>query len=196
MRKRKRSAKPKRKTAKAARLTNIRVVDGDSLEGYFYGDFARIRMYGIDAPELSQRGGPESADRLESMVRGAGALMFEQKDKDHYGRLVGIVYPVGASAMASLNRRMVDEGYAYAYTRFGGRELGLVSAQWTAKENRLGVLWQDGQGSDERPWDYRKRQRGWDEGGSKDFVFWAVFILVAAVILIWLFAKGSLGFLS
>lgn len=187
---------PKYKGVKAARLTNVRVVDGDSLEGYYYGDFERIRMYGIDAPELSQRGGPESADRLESLVRGAGALMFELKDKDHYGRLVGVVYPVGGSGMFSLNRRMVDEGYAYAYTRFGGGELGMAAAERAAKENRRGVLWRDGVTDAERPWDYRKGRRDWDEGDGKDFVFWLVFIVVAAIILLWLFGRGALGFLT
>ena len=184
------------KPVDVARLTNIRVVDGDSIEGYYYGDWARIRMYGIDAPELSQRGGPESADRLTAMVARSGALMFELKDIDHYGRLVGIVYPVGGSSMTSLNRRMVAEGYAYAYTRFGGRELRLVDAERAARSNRLGVLWQSGKDDAERPWDYRQRHRGWDKGDVKDFVFWAVFLVVAALILLWVYGRSALGFLS
>ena len=76
-----------------ARITNIRVIDGDSIEGDFNRQRARVRLYGIDAPELGQAGGAESADNLAAMARRSGALLMEVMSYDRYGRVVGLLYP-------------------------------------------------------------------------------------------------------
>ena len=146
-----------------SRLTNIRVVDGDSLEGLFGGRFVRVRLYGIDAPELEQREGPQCAERLQQFVLDAGALMMNVKDVDHYGRHVGVIYPVGENKRKrSLNLSMVYEGWAYAYTRFGGVEMGVREAEAEAREGGRGV-WRGRAEGGTRPWEWRKwnRERGW-----------------------------------
>ena len=129
--------------AAIGRITNIRVVDGDSIEALYKGQLARIRLYGIDAPELAQLDGPESAVHLESLVRRSITLVMEVIDQDHYGRLVGLIYAERSHRRNSLNLRMVREGQAYAYTRFGGAELGMRPAERDAQAARRGV-WRHG----------------------------------------------------
>lgn len=46
------------------RATNIRVIDGDSIECDFKRQRVRVRLYGIDAPELGQPG-PQSVEVLD-----------------------------------------------------------------------------------------------------------------------------------
>ncbi len=69
------------------------VVDGDSLE---MGD-VKIRLFGVDAPELSQtckdakgesyRCGSLAASLLEEEIGGRAVMCFPQ-DSDHYGRVI------------------------------------------------------------------------------------------------------------
>ena len=58
---------------------------------------------------------------------------------------------------------MAREGHAYAYTRFGGAELGMQTAERDARSARRGV-WRSSREGGERPWEYRNRSRS--EGGA------------------------------
>ena len=137
-------------------VSAVRVVDGDSIECDFKGRQVRVRLYGIDAPELKQPDGPEAADALSVILHQYEPLMMEVKDKDHYGRLIGLLYRYLGKSEDSVNLRMVRNGHAYAFTRFGGSETGLRDAEQDARASRRG-LWQgDGEGG-ERPWKYRER---------------------------------------
>lgn len=164
----------------SARIERIRVVDGDSIECSFGGRFERVRLYGIDAPELSQPGGSESAENLEAIIRRSGSLTMEVMDYDHYDRLIGLIYPTSSHRRNSLNLRMVREGQAYAFTRFGGAELGIRMAEQDAKASRRG-LWRHGKDGGERPWDYRSRGR---EGGGLITIPLTAAIVVIVIITI------------
>jgi micrococcal nuclease len=63
-------------------------IDGDTLrcEGNL-----RLRLNGIDAPELSEYGGYNSKQRLSFLIRGAKLRWIPLK-KDRYGRTVAQVY--------------------------------------------------------------------------------------------------------
>ena len=140
-------------------LTDIRVVDGDTIRCRAGGHETTVRLYGIDAPELEQLGGPDAADALESIIRGSEPLLMEVIDVDLYGRDVGLLYVRRSHRRDSVNIRMVREGNAYAFTRFGGRELGFFrAAQHDARTARRGV-WKGSRAGGERPWDYRRRIR-------------------------------------
>ena len=169
-------------------FSNIRVVDGDSLEGLYHGEMTRVRLYGIDAPELEQRDGPESASYLEFLVRDGRALTLEVISADQYGRLIGIVYPTTSNRGNSLNRRMVYEGHAYAFTRYGGSELGLIDAERDARDGKRGVWWRSSQGG-ERPWDFRrwKRTSGFNRNGIRDAAIGFVLILLLLLLMLFLF---------
>ncbi len=146
-------------------LTDIRVVDGDTIRCRAGGHETTVRLYGIDAPELEQLGGPDAADALESIIRGSEPLLMEVIDVDLYERDVGLLYARRSHRRDSVNIRMVREGYAYAFTRFGGREMGFRAAQHDARAARRGV-WTGSRAGGERPWNYRRRVRERPVSGS------------------------------
>ena len=139
-----------------------------------------MRLYAIDAPEAEQEGGPEAADTLERMVHASGPLLVESYATDQYGRFIGLLYPRRSGPSDSINVKMVREGYAYAYTRFGGRELGVNAAQRAAQDARVGV-WRGKRAGGERPWDFRRRSR---EPGLSAYgwAFWFAIILALIIV--------------
>lgn len=121
------------------------VNDGDSLTL----DGVRIRLKGIDAPELHQdctvRGKPYSCgrqarDALQSLVRG-GQVQCRGTDEDQYGRLLAIC----TAGTVNLNAAMVEAGWALAYGDYETLEA-------RARAARKGV-WT---GEFERPRDWRR----------------------------------------
>ena len=138
----------------------ITVQDGDSLvmapaesrgnEGF------RVRLFAIDAPEWDQPFGREARDCLSRLVRDRGVLLLEAIDTDQYGRLVGVLYHRAAGRGRSINRDMVEQGYARWYSRFGGHGLGLEQAEREARSRRRGI-WADEHSV--APWDHRRAQR-------------------------------------
>ncbi len=96
----------------------LRVVDGDTLAI----GAVKIRLHGIDAPEMSQscsdmRGdiwacGAWSKAVLERLA--VGAIACVEKDRDRYGRSVAVCY----GAEGDLNAKMVRAGAAYAYAKY------------------------------------------------------------------------------
>jgi len=76
--------------------TNVtRVVDGDTVD---VSGGLRIRLVLVDAPELSEIGGPEAKTYLESLCLNASALIDEddlQVGDDPYGRVLAVVYCAG-----------------------------------------------------------------------------------------------------
>ena len=174
----------------AARTTAVRVVDGDSVECDFKGQRTRVRLYGIDAPELAQPYGAEAAEGLDAIIRDSEPLMMTVMGEDQYRRTVGLLYSARTGARDSVNVRMVRFGHAYAYTRFGGAELGMARAQRDARASRRG-LWRGGREGGERPWEFRKRSR---EGlwGSVPWEVKAWLMGIAAILLFLLVIVGWL----
>jgi endonuclease YncB( thermonuclease family) len=81
----------------------IRLIDGDT---FAYGA-ERIRIQGIDAPELSESGGFEASQRLDLLLR-EGPVRIVPQALDRYGRTVADVY-VDDRNVAEVLR---NEGYA------------------------------------------------------------------------------------
>ena len=167
-------------------ITNIRivhVVDGDSLVvapgSWFPPVFARrqrVRLFGIDAPEYAQPLGPEATAYLTSIV--GGRALMKVVDIDRYDRLVALVFKQRLSE--SVNARMIRDGYAYYYRRYGDQSLGFDNAEKEARDRRAGV-WRDVRS--ERPWVYRARMRSKATGLGN----LKRFLLALAVIIICLF---------
>ena len=103
---------------------------------------------------MTRRRWDSHTDRtLETALRGwmlGGMLELEILSTDRYGRRVGILRD-GRSR--NLNLMMVEEGLAYAYTRYGTLD-GVDESERRARSDRRGV-WR--RGELERPWDYRRR---------------------------------------
>jgi endonuclease YncB( thermonuclease family) len=102
------------------------VIDGDTI----VSDGARIRLAGIDAPEMSQPGGAEARSHLIRLIAG-GAVRIEPLSTDRYGRLVARVH----ARCGDLGRLMVRNGYARAAY---GRDY--VGEERQARKRRAG-LW-------------------------------------------------------
>lgn len=98
------------------------MADGDSLE--IAGE--RIRLRGIDAPELNQKCrrdevefgcGRQAADALRALIR-QGDVSCRGWERDRYGRLLAICSAGGLE----LNGRQVADGWAVAYGAYETEE--------------------------------------------------------------------------
>lgn len=95
------------------------VIDGDTID--IQG--TRLRLHGIDAPEAGQpcttrdgnqwRCGQRAALALDQHIAGR-PVRCERKDVDRYGRIVAECFLGGQS----LNRWMVQQGWAVAYRQY------------------------------------------------------------------------------
>lgn len=137
----------------------LRVIDGDSLEVKRRGLFQcfdrpfQVRLFGIDAPELSQPLGHEAKAQLERLCRGRLRLIV--RSTDPYQRVVGIVER--RRGRPSLNEEMVESGFAYHHVRFAPNAEDLAGAEAKARADRRGI-W----GLEEPPqlpWEYRRQFR-------------------------------------
>lgn len=130
-----------------------RVIDGDTLA--VHG--TRIRLQGIDAPEIRQRcedgaGRPWACGRAATVALGALVGMAEvtctARRRDRYRRLVAVCWAGGAD----IGRGMVTQGMAMAHRRFGR---AYTPTELDARRAALG-LWS---GRFDMPWDWRKARR-------------------------------------
>jgi endonuclease YncB( thermonuclease family) len=69
------------------------VIDGDTYTIMYDGEETSVRIWGIDAPELREPGGPEARDVLASHIGGRiVTLAFPGRSKrDNFGRLLASV---------------------------------------------------------------------------------------------------------
>ena len=123
---------PSRKSCYNFRVVSIdKVVDGDTIDvtidlGFDLFKKERVRVAGIDTPEKRTRNLEEKAlgldatawikDHLEGAIDGDDDLIIRTEldgGVGKYGRLLGWLY-IG-DATVSLNEKMIDEGYAWAY---------------------------------------------------------------------------------
>lgn len=107
--------------------------DGDTLTAIDPANVEhRVRLHGIDAPELKQAFGTKARDRLARLAKGkTAAVNVEGHDK--YGRVFADIQIDGDD----LGRRLVEEGMAWHYTRFD-KSPALASAQRDAKAVAMG----------------------------------------------------------
>jgi len=102
----------------------LRVYDGDTILVLTDGIEEKIRLIGVDTPELGRGGVPaqpfaRQATKFTRDLAGSGAVTLELdrlcKNRDVYDRLLRYVYlPDGRT----LNAEIIREGYGFAYTRF------------------------------------------------------------------------------
>lgn len=90
------------------------VHDGDTLTVGYAGTRTKVRLDGIDAPELSQPFGAESRDALSRLVMNKAVTVTFAKT-DFYGRIVGAVFSGDCSYV---NLRQVETGLAWYYARY------------------------------------------------------------------------------
>ncbi len=129
----------------------VRVVDGDTIVVNINGKDEKVRLIGIDTPEVVdprrpvQCFGREASAKTKELLNGKSVLLeFDptQGDRDKYGRLLRYVFLEDG---ASFNELMIKEGYAHEYTyRMSYKyQNQFKTAQTYARENKKG-LWADG----------------------------------------------------
>ncbi|MEK9935248.1 MAG: thermonuclease family protein [Rhodobiaceae bacterium] len=132
-------------------LSVTRVSDGDSLRS----GRLKIRLHGIDAPELKQTCtdstgatwpcGRAARDAVSEITK-AAPLRCVLMDVDRYGRLIMRCFAGGTD----IAEHLVENGLALAYRRYS---TDYVAAETIARDRGRGV-WA---GTFEAPWDWRRR---------------------------------------
>ncbi len=107
----------------------------------------KIRLVGIDAPELDQPAGRESRQALAGKLTG-GVVRVEDRGRDQHGRLLGTLWIEGRN----LNRELVADGWAWVFDGFAP-DPALLDAESAARTDRRG-LWTDA--APRRPDDWRR----------------------------------------
>ena len=112
-----------------------RVSDGDTLWVQPAGGRpVKVRLQGIDAPEICQTGGPQARVALTGRVFGR-QVDVEVQGQDRYGRAVGTLF-LGDEDIGAW---MVLQGHAWSYySRRGGGSYGRHEA--VARRLRRGVF--------------------------------------------------------
>ncbi len=137
-----------------------RVADGDTLTLVTReGTKLKVRLYGIDAPEIrhkevpGQPYGREAKDALTELALGR-RVTVEIVDIDTHKRMVGIVRRSGED----INLAMVRSGVAWAYRRYLSAPYAseYIAAEKEARSRRLG-LWK--QANPDPPWNFKRRNR-------------------------------------
>lgn len=111
----------------------VRVVDGDTIDveifmGFYLKSEQRIRLQGIDTPELRPRHGTEDEREAEKVAAKAAKAFVESAcpvgqtvymysyKAGKYGRFLGEIY-LSAGADVSLNELLIEAGLAKEYTK-------------------------------------------------------------------------------
>jgi endonuclease YncB( thermonuclease family) len=131
-----------------ARVT--RVFDGDTVwvQPLAGGRYRKLRLDGLDAPEICQRGGTESRDALARRVLKQSVTVTERQSDD-YGRGMATLQHAGDD----VGGWMVASGQAWSYR--WRRSLGPYAPEETlARERRLGLF---AQADAEVPRSFRQR---------------------------------------
>jgi endonuclease YncB( thermonuclease family) len=127
----------------------VKIHDGDTIFVVRRGHAEKVRLAGIDCPELRQSFGPRARNFTSRLASGQMVTVRVQ-GTDDYGRKVGVVLlPDGRS----LNRELVAAGLAWKMKTSKNKDLAKL--EHSARRAKRG-LWADA--SPQPPWEYRQYQ--------------------------------------
>lgn len=129
----------------AARL--IRVSDGDTLLAEVSGKEVKVRLHGVDAPELDQPYGLPARKCLKSLLK-ERSFRIRTEYEDPYGRSVATLI---SSTGEDLNAELVRRGCAWAFLRYSEK---YVTQESQARDAKSG-LWSGKEPMP--PWTWRRR---------------------------------------
>ena len=129
----------------------VAVTDGDTALVVPKGEKEpfKVRLHGIDAPELDQEYGEESKEALARMIEGK-VIFVDIVDVDRYDRQVGVLHE--GNPRRSVNKAMIELGMAYNWNTYG-MLWGGNNAQVRARKKRVGIWARFG--GEVRPWSHR-----------------------------------------
>lgn len=139
------------KTEFRARVTGA--TDGDIIKVSQAGSEQKIRLWGIDCPEMNQSFGPQAKKFALDLAAGQ-TVTVQVLEVDRFKRQVAfVILPDGRN----LNHELVKAGYAWWFVRYAKDDKVLEQLESEAKLNKRG-MWA---GDDPTPpWAHRKQGRG------------------------------------
>lgn len=124
------------------------VFDGDTLAASCPSGQIKVRVFGIDAPEMKQEPwGDRSREALRGLLPRLGAIKLRVMDQDRYGRTVAQV----VAGDQDLGLEMVRQGWAIVYQQYNDSPL-YQQAQAEAKQARRGIWVKSGSQQDPAAW--------------------------------------------
>jgi len=135
-----------------------RVSDGDTVSVMVGGRTEKVRLIGIDAPEMAQRPwGKRAKQHLEEIISASSWNVSLERDiveRDKYGRLLGYIR---TSDGRLINEMLVRDGYAVLYTFPPNVKYVdlFTAAQREAREKKLGIWSRNG--LRQNPADFRRQ---------------------------------------
>ena len=139
----------------------VRIVDGDTIQVIdSNGIKFKIRLLGIDTPELKQCFGYESSLSLKKIIDGKSVIIISKPEKNkpytlgRYKRIIGKIILNGKD----INLEMVQKGMAWHYKKYIKSQnvedrQSYNNAEQDARLNKIG-LWSDV--NPVAPWEWRK----------------------------------------
>jgi endonuclease YncB( thermonuclease family) len=127
----------------------VAVHDGDTIGVMHNGVEEKIRVYGIDAPELHQDFGSRAKQFTSDLVFGK-IVTVEVKNRDLYGRTVGRI----KVDKKDLSLELAKAGMAWYYKKYSN-DPELAKAEKEAQSKKLG-LWS--MSNPTAPWDFRREK--------------------------------------
>lgn len=110
----------------------------------------RVRLDGIDCPELMQEYG-DSAKMATVGMCFKKHIRIDKTGIDSYGRTLGFVY----AGDICINKELLRLGLAWHYVHYNS-DPELAQLEQTARKNKIG-LWR--QSNPEAPWDFRRKNK-------------------------------------
>ena len=111
-----------------------RVIDGDT----FVSGNTRVRLYGMDTPEIGEPCADEATERLKDLAGSTVRVELGPRGVDQYGRTLAYLY---TKSGMSIDEALVKEGLAVAWTRDGQHRAHLMDLGREAKDKGVGCLW-------------------------------------------------------
>ena len=125
----------------------VEIHDGDTITVLSPGGARiKIRLDGIDAPELDQSFGPQAKQALSGMVFGR-IIALQISGTDRYKRMLATAYV----DKSNVNLSLVFYGFAWHYAEYS-KDRSLANAQVRAQTAQSG-LWQETNPTS--PWEWR-----------------------------------------
>jgi endonuclease YncB( thermonuclease family) len=132
----------------------VGISDGDTITVLNGGIGEKIRLYGIDSPEIGQDFGKKAKSFTSGQVFGKMVTVVPI-DHDRYARTVAVIY--AAPNEESLNESILRAGYAWLYSKYCKAQFcsDWIKMEQAAKESGIG-LWS--QKNPVAPWVSRTRK--------------------------------------
>ncbi len=127
----------------------VEVVDGDTVEASCPAGRLRVRVWGIDAPEMGQGAWGERARGALSRLADPPEIRLQVVDTDRYGRTVGRLF----RGEQDLGLALVRDGQAAVYRHFNDSDV-YRDVERLARREGAGIWAEDG--AQQTPWEWRR----------------------------------------